>query len=498
MGAPSLPPSLSSSHCQVSSDLGTVLRNFWTLEEVPSISPLSTSEQECENHFVDNVRRQADGRYEVRLPFKSDPTSLGDSRSLALSMLISTERRLSRDDNLRTKYLEFLEEYAQLGHLSPSNSSPPAYYLPHHGVFKTHDANGKLRVVFNASSRTSSGLSLNDCLHVGPKLQSDLGMVLSRWRLFEFAFCADIVKMFRQISIHPDDRCWQRVLWRSSPSLAVEDLELNTVTYGTTSAPYLAIRTLLKLAEDEETNFPLGANALRHFSYVDDLLVGASSLSEALELQSQVTAILQSGRFPLSRWSANHPELCPISETGIRWHTQTDTLTLRAFEPPSLTPTWTKRSILSEVARIFDPLGWFSPVVIKAKILLQQLWVAGLDWDEPVSEQHANTWLSLRESMGQLDTLHIPRWLGSPGLKEGVHLVGFCDASQSAYAAAVYIGIGDPSSSNGLRLLMAKSKVAPIKPVTIPRLELCGALLLTKLLLAIKQGLHLSKVTIKA
>lgn len=188
--------------------------------------------------------------------------TLGDSRPAALKLLLGSERRLSRNSELRKQYSDYMSEYLKLGHMERVTDSkdihPGCYYLPHHAVFKSEGSHRKIRVVFNASFRSTSGHSLNDCLLPGPKLQPDLWIILSRWRLFRQGFTTDIVKMFRQIRVHQNDVDLQRILWRDEPSEEVHDFRLLTVTYGMASAPFLALRTLKQLAQDELTRFPLG------------------------------------------------------------------------------------------------------------------------------------------------------------------------------------------------------------------------------------------------
>lgn len=171
--------------------------------------------------------------------------------------------------------------------------------------------NGKLRVVFNASFPTSTGASLNDVLLAGPEMQPDLWLILSRWRLHHYAFRTDIIKMFRQIRIHPDDADLQRILWRTDPSARVKDYRLTTVTYGTAPASYLAIRVLFQLADDGDQAFPLGAETLRRQTYVDDNLAGAATLGQALRVRDETVKLLESAGLELSKWAANHKELAP-------------------------------------------------------------------------------------------------------------------------------------------------------------------------------------------
>nr|XP_034194811.1 uncharacterized protein LOC117611031 [Osmia lignaria] len=231
-------------HCQTDDSTNRLLRRFWELEELQP--PLSPEDRECERHFRETHYRDETGRYSVHLPFKLDPSlALKPSRSTALKLLLSCERKLASNEAWRDKYSQFIDEYAALGHmqaLPESAVQDAAYYLPHHAVAKRYDPTGKIRVVFNASFRTAAGSSLNDCLLPGPKLQSDLWMILTRWCLFRVVFTSDIVKMFRQIRVDPADVDWTRILWRSRPDEPVQDFRLKTVTYGTACAPFLALR----------------------------------------------------------------------------------------------------------------------------------------------------------------------------------------------------------------------------------------------------------------
>lgn len=257
-------------HAAISTaDLGRILQRFWELDQVNG--DLSPDEKVCEDLFMASHTRDLSGRYTVRLPKREDAVvQLADNRRQVLHILVSSKARLLRRGGLRAQYSTFMEEYLRLDHMEPVPRSDSArntvYYLPHHAVFKTSNGQSKIRVVFNASFRTASGYALNDLLLPGPKMQSELWLILTRWRLFQFAFTTDIVKMFRQIRIHEDDADLQRILWHSEPTREVQDFRLNTVTYGTTSAPYLAQRTLYQLAEDEQEKYPLGAEAVRQNS----------------------------------------------------------------------------------------------------------------------------------------------------------------------------------------------------------------------------------------
>ncbi|XP_058814206.1 uncharacterized protein LOC131678231 [Topomyia yanbarensis] len=164
---------------------------------------------------------------------------------------MSLERRLAANPELKAQYSEFIHEYQALGHMSEvvEDTSDTVYYLPHHAVLKPDSTTTKLRVVFDASCRTSSGYSLNDALMVGPVVQDDLLDVILRFRLHRYALVADIAKMYRMVQVQPADQPLQKILWRDSSAEPIKIFQLTTVTYGTASAPYLATKCLQTLAE---------------------------------------------------------------------------------------------------------------------------------------------------------------------------------------------------------------------------------------------------------
>lgn len=153
----------------------------------------------------------------------------------------------------------------------------------------------RLHVVFNGSCRSSNCVSLNDCLHIGQKLQTDIADIFLRWRLYAYVFCADITKMYRQIVLHPKDRRFQQILWSVSGPLT--EYELSTVTYGLSCASYLALRVLRQLAHDEESRYPLAAKIVRSEMYVDDVLFGANTLAQARLKVDQIDELLMAGGF---------------------------------------------------------------------------------------------------------------------------------------------------------------------------------------------------------
>ncbi|XP_018404638.1 PREDICTED: uncharacterized protein LOC108781221 [Cyphomyrmex costatus] len=283
------------------------------IDEVPSTtSVLSSDEQACENHFMSTHSRNQEGRYVVRLPFKKSVDHLGDSRQRAARIMLKLSHKLSSDSDYAKQYSEFLSEYERLNHMKlvPPHLPEPhhVYYLPHHGVKREQSLTTKLRVVFNGSSATSSGSSLNDLLHIGAKLQSDIFDVLLWFRQFQYIFSSDIEKMDRQIDIHPDDWDFQRILWcDQSPNL--KTYQLPTVTYGLACAPFLALRAIQQLLTDEGSKYPLAVPCLQKGRYVDDLFGGAYSIEKTQEIVTQLNQLCTAGGFKLKKWSSNHPDI---------------------------------------------------------------------------------------------------------------------------------------------------------------------------------------------
>ncbi|XP_025266665.1 uncharacterized protein LOC112638712 [Camponotus floridanus] len=222
----------SSLQCTVDPELNQLVHSFWEQEkEFPPPAALTPEEEQCEILFTRTYQRTASGRYVVRLPFSSSPTSLGETRKSAERLLNAMDLRSKIDPEFGAKYREFMQEYEDLEHMSPvSSTNTAACYLPHHGVLCQSNFGSKLRVVFNGSQRITSGDSLNSHLMVGANLLPALADILLRWRRHRFVFVTDIEKMFRQILVHPEDRRFQRILWRPRVSERTQEYELNTVT----------------------------------------------------------------------------------------------------------------------------------------------------------------------------------------------------------------------------------------------------------------------------
>ncbi|XP_055526953.1 uncharacterized protein LOC129719584 [Wyeomyia smithii] len=411
--------------------LTAAVQRFWEVESFDGGKSFSLDEQYCENHFRKTQSKAPDGRYVVRLPIHEELLStMGESLPIAERRFHSLERKLSASTQLHSDYHQFMSEYQALGHMeevSP-NLSLPHFYLPHHAILRPDSKTTKIRVVFDGSCRSSNRLSLNDLCYVGPTVQPTLISIILNLRLPKYVITADIEKMYRQIVVHQQDRPLQQIIWRNNPTDRLQTYQLRTVTYGTACAPFLATRVLNQLADDEADNYPLASRVLKRAFYVDDCLTGDDDKDRLSETCKQLNDLLHAGGFVLRKWSSSDPEIlrhipealydqqdnleidksCIVKTLGLLWHPQSDYF---GFKVPVLTESnpVTKRIVLSEMSRLFDPMGLVGAVIVSVKIFLQSLWLNKFQWDEQLPQAFQTWWKMFREEMQELSNLRIPR-----------------------------------------------------------------------------------------
>uniref|UniRef100_A0A1B6E1G1 Reverse transcriptase domain-containing protein n=1 Tax=Clastoptera arizonana TaxID=38151 RepID=A0A1B6E1G1_9HEMI len=289
-------------------DLHKTLQKFWQQEEPPLYSNKSEKVELCERHFMETHYRELDGRYVVKLPFRRDHPPLGASKEIANRRFHALEHKFLTQPHFRDLYCQFMSNYLAEGHMekvSSVDTSQPHYFIPHHGVLKDNSSTTKLRTVFDASAKTSTGISLNDILLTGRKLQLNVCDIIIQFRMHNIVFTCDIRQMYRQIKLSPEDQTHQLILWRDNSTQKINVYKLSTVTYGISSSPYLAIRTLAQLAQDEGAAFPEAAKILTSQAYVDDIITGSTDEESALQLQEQLIAFLKRGGFELRKWLLN-------------------------------------------------------------------------------------------------------------------------------------------------------------------------------------------------
>ncbi|XP_058446192.1 uncharacterized protein LOC131427220 [Malaya genurostris] len=493
-------------------DIDRTLRLFWEDQELHRSKQLTKDEQRVVELFNSTLTRSQEGRFIVRLPMDDSKLKLGNSLIAATRRLRCIERKFDSDSNFKKQYLSFMQEYQDLGHMEivpPTKidvDCSKSYYLPHHGVIKEDSITTKLRVVFDGSCSTTTGASLNDVLLDAPNINADLFEVLLRFRSYPVVFIADIEKMYRQVLVHSDDTDYLRIVWRDSADKPVQHFRLLTVTYGLKNSGFLAMAALHKAAEVYEMIYPEAAERIKRHIYVDDLTSGADSVNEAKQLIKQINEILSEAGFTLRKWCSNSAAVLEsLSDTinssmpiqfpdernivkalGTHWLPKEDVFTFKVTMP--IDRPNTKHQLLSDSAKLFDPFGWFAPVIVRVKILYQKCWLYDLNWHDLLPPTIEEEWIEVKETLHQLEQIKIPRWAAN--YNGNVQLHGFSDASEEAYAAVVYLRSVDYNNEIHVTLLAAKTKVAPVRQISIPRLELNAAELLAKLMKQVAEPLE--------
>lgn len=461
-----------------------MIKKLWETEEIPETSRRTKEEENCETIFVQQHERDQYGRYIVKIPFNDKIIELGRSKKMAIHQFFAMEKRMKKNKEFADKYKLFMLEYETLGHMSQIwEIKESGYYTPHHGVLSAN----KFRVVFNASAKTTSGFSLNETQMIGEKLQPDLFKILMHFRQFKIGITADIEKMYRQVLVNQKDRKYQKILWRPDENEPIKVYQLNTVTYGHSCAPHCAIRALIQCANDHEQQFAKGARLVKECFYVDDLLTGANNMNEANEIKRELTSLLSKGRFKITKWKTNGiQENIEFKETdqpsvlGLYWNLSKDVFFYKLRDNNTNEVIWTKRKILSKIGKLYDPNGYLGPIIMKGKIIIQELWKDKRDWDEEIKGEIFKKWEKFNKDLINIPIISINRWLGTFE-KEPLQIHGFCDASEKGYGAVIYSRV----RLNGeykAELIVSKSRVAPIKIITTPRLELSAANLLVELI----------------
>ena len=485
-------------------------------------------ENHVEKHYLETFSYSADRqRYEVTLPKKQSIRTLGESRPQAVSRFLQTTRA-ARKKGIQSSMHEGIKSYIDLGHaeaVPPDEPTPPlAFWLPMHAVMKESSTSTKLRVVFDGSAATSTGLSLNQALHAGPTIQATLSDTLMKFRTYPIALNADISKMYREVELCKADRDLHRFVWREDAASPLTDFRMTRVTFGVSASPFLAIRTLHQTAVDHGEGYPEATWHIKSSFYVDDFLGGANSSEEAIQLFHQMREVLKKGGFDLRKWRSSSTDVLdhiptdllesnPVKTStadnlithskalGLHWDSSLDEMS-PAISTATL-PSSTKRGLVSAIFRTYDVLGWMSPTTLKMKILIQGLWKMEKGWDDPAPEAAVNAYLKWREELKILAAKTLPRRYTQSN-PTSITLHGFGDASKAAYGAVIYCRATYADQPPTISLVTSKTKL--VKQVTkkpkkkkeeeteddttneaeveqtIPRLELCAALLLAKLL----------------
>ena len=471
---------------------------FWKLETIGIKDPINDcdDDQDIQN-FHDTVRK-TNGRYEVTWPWKEENPRLPDNYQLALGRLNSLLKRIQGRPELLQKYDSIIKDQLKKEIIQEVNDGTEEgckkHYIPHHAVITPDRKTTKVRIVYDASAKARKGCkSLNECLYRGPVILEDLCGLLLRFRTHKVALTADIEKAFLQVCLQPTDRDVTRFLWLKDPTKppTKDNLQIyrfTRVPFGVISSPFLLGATILHHLEQGGT--PTSKKIMKHM-YVDNLLTGVNSSKEAREFNSESKEVFQESSMNLREWGSNSkdflksiPEQDRVKETitkvlGILWNTVADQLAVKGSKPTECS---SKREVLKSIATVFDPLGFFTPATLRGKLFLQELWASEKEWDEKLEEEMLHKWLKIQKENECISMVTIPRFIGNSSCQ----LLCFCDASAKAYASVVYL-----SSDAGVNLLFSKARVAPIKKLGIPRLELLAVLIGVRMLKFVQEQLQL-------
>ena len=386
------------------------------------------------------------------------------------------------------------------------------HYIAHHEVLRPEKKSTPVRIVFN-SSASYQGHKLNDYWFKGPDLLNNLFGVVLRFRENEVAVSGDISKMYHRVLIPKEDQDVHRFLWRNLETQREPDVYVKKVlTFGDKPAPAMAQIALRKTAEELVETCPEAAKTLLENSYVDDICDSVTTVPKAQQLTTDIDRVLASGGFKVKGWTSNRVLVEDNSvqdkeisngmkllskETaekvlGLVWDHLKDVFSFKvnieisSFEQSLMSKMpeerlTKKRKILSQIARIFDPLGFAAAFIVKAKIRMQHLWQKGVDWDEQLPLDEHNKWMELFEEMKELNGVTIARCLTPPNVIGNPVLCIFSDASVEAFGTCAYSRWPLSDGTFGVTFIAAKSRVAPLKQLTIPRLELQAAVLATRL-----------------
>ncbi|XP_068738205.1 uncharacterized protein, partial [Montipora capricornis] len=470
-------------------------------------------------HIMEGSAKLSNGHYEIALPWKNDPPLLMNNKSQARQRLHPLKKRLHRDLALHKKYRDFMDDLINKGYarkVSKENlDNSNVWYLPHHAVFHPQKPD-KVRIVFDCSAKFQ-GTSLNDQLLQGPDLTNTLVGVLTRFRQEQIAFMSDIEAMFYQVQVPPRDCDYLRFLWWPDGDLNKdpEEYQMLVHLFGGASSPSCANFALKKTAEDNKAAFDaITVETVKRNFYVDDCLKSVATNPGAIRLVGELREMLSKGGFRLTKWISNSrdviscvPEIerapsvknldlsnnLALTERalGVQWNVQKDTF---SYKIAGKDRPITRRGILSIICSVYDPLGFVSPCILPAKAIQQSLCLKGLGWDDQIPEPCKQKWQTWLKELPKLEQFEIPRCFKRPNCSDiqRCELHHFSDASSQGYGAVSYLRQIDIHGEVHCSLIMAKSRLAPLKAMTIPRMELSAAVLATRLDRMIKQEVDMA------
>lgn len=469
--------------------------------------------------LVINSAKHVNGHYQISLPLKNKQVKMSNNRKIVEQRASYLKKRFQKSPSFHADYIAFMNDLIAKGYAERvpednlQRSDGKVWYIPHHGVY--HPVKKKIRVVFDCGA-SFQGTSLNDQLLQGPDLTNALIGVLTRFRKETVVIMADVESMFHQVKVPDEDSDLLRFVWWPDGDFNQEltDFRMTVHLFGATSSPSCANFALRKCAEDNKPYFNQDVvDKVLHCFYVDDCLVSVASEEKAISLCYDLISICAKGGFKLTKWISNRekviaaiPEEHRAKEVksldldqgqqlvervlGVEWCIRSDSFRFRIMIKNR---PFTRRGILSTLSSIYDPLGILSPVVLPAKKLLRDLCRKALGWDDTIPDSIAEKWRSWLQELCQLDDFKIMRCLKPSGFGETTmaQLHHFCDASEDGYGVVSYLLSHNARSQVHVAFIMGKARVAPLKSITIPRMELIAATMSSRIDVLWRRELHM-------
>jgi hypothetical protein len=465
-----------------------------------------------DNEFLEMVESgivKKNGHYVIPLPLRSSNNAIVNNRYQAQQRLMWQRKKMERNSQYHRDYTCFMNNLLEKGYAYPipkdqlNGPEGKVWYLPHHGIY--HQQKNKLRVVFDCSA-TYRGVSLNGNLLQGPDMTNSLIGVLTRFRQGQIAFMGDIESMFYQVRVPPKDHDYLRFLWwpNGDCSKDVEEYRMSVHIFGAVSSPSISNLALKRCASEAISTYDhLVTSTILNNFYVDDCLKSVPDEQTAIQLIKNVTEVCAAGGFRLTKFTSNSKtvmESIPVGERskemqekslvedkvcteralGMKWTLDTDAL---GFHVTSNEKPNTRRGILSMVSSVYDPLGFVAPFVLTAKKILQELCREQITWDDSLPEEYHKRWLKWRGQLKDIEEIVVHRCLhpGNFGSITSTQIHVFSDACSYGYGSVAFLRLVSDDGTIHTAFLMGKSRVAPLKATTIPRLELTAATVSVKL-----------------
>ena len=469
------------------------IEQFWNVEAAgtaPS-KEKDPGKQFLRSYIQSSITCQPDGSYNLRFPWKQNHPPLPSNYNVCERRIRSLAKRLAHTPDILQAYSDIISEQESRGFIEQvetTTSKASVHYIPHHPVRK-ESSTTPIRIVYDCTCRQSPNQpSLNDCLMVGPTFLNDMCSILLRFRTHKYGLSTDIEKAFLHVTLHETDRDFTRFLWLSDPTNPESNLvayRFRVVLFGSVSSPFMLNAAL----HCHLQKYPsLVATDIENNLYVDNVISGCNTELDAVNFYHKSRSTLSDAKFNLRSWASNSKQVQMLAKTqnvaenndttkvlGLVWHIPSDTLSLASKIITGNYPI-TKREILQSSSSIFDPLGLITPVTIQTKILLQELWKMKVDWDEPLEESLQQRWNKVIQEIKEAAGHVIPRQYFTSLQFSPQELHVFADASMKAYGAVAYLKQDQQTS-----LVMSKTKVSPLKTISLPRLELMAAVLASRL-----------------